>query len=877
MLRKSIDSFIYETKDLFIPGKKIQKGTIQKNISEKGQDTFDAGQSAKHYNTQNSKLPRSASQTYNYRRTPIGEVQQQFMNASPIRSGGKIPVNRKTQQRSVHPAPLQLNQISQIDKFNKYASLIQPPYQTDADTYYAHNMEGPRHTQHYSFNAPRRSNHGEGYSPSNKGMVYVGAQHTSLDENNFPSSTGRFQVPHINTPSGTKQYSPDFQYIPDDNDFQPSSQRNTIGRSPMVHGGKGTFSSDKIYMKNKHTLQYTEGHSLDHEYSPRSRPQYGHSSNVNSKRRSNQTIKEEQESKSSKEDSKQDGSVQKHVRTYTEMQNNDEGIFIDDTVHTSNHANSKHQNPTIDPKSGQKAPGSGSKNLNYDSFTRQIENIYKTDSPEVHRNQMTFLCFNLLDILNRNKIPVKHNPEDSSQDMIIKIFETLGHDLRLKKDRVEILENEDLEKTKTIDILTDTNDQLIKANEKLQRKIDEQAMEFKDHLQNHDQVYEQLRATEKKNRILETKLQRFEEEFSDVNGQVNDLKFRLKQKEESFTRNRMTKDKANASFDIETSNENLIGDILYFNTRKKKNQENHITLGKKHIQNNEDSEDFSRVDYSAEKQKVMMKKGHIFDNGKKSHDDVDIEHTWFYKVLNELFAPYKKCDQNELLNIIREQYGKLLQSEELIQLKVQLEIILGLPKNCSKSIIINKVKDLRTNNLMASSNSNEIGVKVEDYDNVNKNFEAYEEMKNMFSAIKSSLKLPNNATFTETLRAAKKSLTKKSKEGKEKVEKKLKPKAKVNLSRIALNKTKIDLAPPCIRKTSPSREISPAVMIGPSSARNDRASRLIFGKANNTIVASGIGRLQPNQGVNAKRKKKISTSASCKKRSPISRKIRVFK
>ena len=155
--------------------------------------------------------------------------------------------------------------------------------------------------------------------------------------------------------------------------------------------------------------------------------------------------------------------------------------------------NKKYLNPNVDAKSEQKTNDSGSKNQNYDSFTRQIENISKSGSPEGQRNQMTFLCFNLYEILNRNKIPVKHNPEDSSQDMIIKIFETLAHDLRLKKDRVEILENEDLEKTKTIDILTDTNDQLIKANEKMQRKIDEQSREYSDHLKNQDQVYEQLR------------------------------------------------------------------------------------------------------------------------------------------------------------------------------------------------------------------------------------------------------------------------------------------------------------------------------------------------------------------------------------------------
>lgn len=871
MLRKSIDSFIYETKDLLISSKRVHKGTIQKNITEKGQDAFDNDHSSKHYNTQNSNMPRSASQKYNYKKTPIGELQPKYVNISPMHSGGKRTMNRKTQQRQVHPGQSHINQNTQNDKFNKYASLIQPSHPVDAETYYAHNMDGQRQTQHYSFNAPRRSDQVEGYSPGNQGLIYPSAQYASLDENNFPSSMNRFQVPYVNLPSGTKQCSPEFQYISDDHDFQVSSQRHVIGRSPMTHGGKGTISSDKIYMKNPQKLQYTESHSFDHNYSPNPGPQFVQSANVNSKRKSNQTIQEEKESKSSKEEMKREESGSKHIRNYTEMPNHEEGMFVDDTIYTSNHANSKYLNPNTEVKSGQKATGSGSKNQNYDSFTRQIENISKNGSPEGQRNQMTFLCFNLYEILNRNKIPVNHNPEDSSQDMIIKIFETLAHDLRLKRDRVEILENEDLQKTKTIDILTDTNDQLIKANEKMQRKIDEQEKEYKDHLKNQDQTYEQLRTNEKKTRILEAKLHQIEEENSDFKAQIKDLNLRLKQKEESIFRNKMIKDKANASFDIETSNENLIADTQYFNTRKKKskNQNNHITLGNHNIMHTEESDDFSRAGHSAEKQKIKLMKGHIFDSGSKSHEDTDIEYSWFYKVLNELFAPYKKCDQNELLNIIREQYGKLLQSEELIQLKTQIEIILGLPKNCSKSIIINKIKDLRTNNLMASSHSNEIGVKVEDYDSVNKNFEAYEEMKNMFSAIKSSLKLPNNATFTETLRAAKKTLTKKSKEvkeGKEKIEKldkKVKPKAKVNFSRVSLNKTKIDLAPPSIKKSSPSREISPAVMPGgPSSARNDRSSKFVFGKVSNTVGPTGVGRLQPNQGVNVKRKKKTAASSS---------------
>lgn len=232
-----------------------------------------------------------------------------------------------------------------------------------------------------------------------------------------------------------------------------------------------------------------------------------------------------------------------------------------------------------------------------------------------------------------------------------------------------------------------------------------------------------------------------------------------------------------------------------------------------------------------------------------------------------------------MIDVIKEQYGKVLQCEELIQLKTQIEIILGLQKNSSKAIILNKIKDMRANNLLASNNS-EIGVKIEDYDHINKNFEAYEEMKGMFSTIKSALKLQNNATFTDTLRAVKKVLTKKPSktDNKEKTDKK-KTKKPLNPGRVALNKTKIDLAPSgsMIKKTSPNREISPAVYSGPASARHDKSVKLTFPKGNYVTVTGG-SRFQPSQQLqNQKRKKKTSASSSCKKRSPQVKKTKALK
>jgi len=46
--------------------------------------------------------------------------------------------------------------------------------------------------------------------------------------------------------------------------------------------------------------------------------------------------------------------------------------------------------------------------------------------------------------------------------------------LRLRKERVENLENEDIEKTKTIDTLRDQNDHLSKTNHKMQKRLDDQ-------------------------------------------------------------------------------------------------------------------------------------------------------------------------------------------------------------------------------------------------------------------------------------------------------------------------------------------------------------------------------------------------------------------
>lgn len=812
MLRNSIDNFIYETKDL----KKTMQGRIQKNSGHKMDQFFENKSSKKHQSSISNTLPRSLSQKYNYSKQAPHDGDTRFTHVSPMNSGIKRSMDRTNYKtKPIHHPPPHLAQ-----NFNappRYSSLM--PTQYEPELYYT---ENPRQIQQYSFNAPRHSDHLPDPHPLSS-LNYPASQHQSLDETLMPSHISRLQ---FNPPSGQKQPSPEFTY-----EGRPGSQGNS-------------------------NVKYMESRSVD--ASPKG-------FNGRSKRQSNQTIQEEQESRESKE------STGKHVRNYTHvpMGSKDEGILADDTVHTTAQG-SKYKLPDTEAKRNSNNKLGSSNTVQYDSFSHRYDNTSKLESPEAKNSQMTFLCFNLYEILNRNKIAVKSNPDDNSQDMIIKIFESVAHDLRLKKERVENLENEDIEKTKIIDTLKDKNDQLFKANQKLQKRLDEQMREYTHNIQEQERNLDNIRNSESiekdrlqqdlerlrtKYRNLEMVQTQYQDEIADCRAELDmykmknqDLKYKLRQKEESMFRNKLIRDKANASFDVD-SGHNLIDNSEYFNRRKKvKDEDNEINCDDHEvIINTEESEDFSRADPSAEKQRrrVLLEKGAIFDNSDKK--DKYVENSWFFKVIKELFAPHTHCDQNELMNIIREQYGKLLQSEELLQLKIQIEIILGLPKNCSKTIIINKVKDLRANSMLSQKDPI-IGVKIEDYDHVNKNFEAYEEMKNMFEAIKQSLKLQNTATFTETLRAVKKTLSKK--QSREKIEKQKKPKQKMNPSRVALNKTKIDLAPSgsMLKKVSPNREnISPASMSGPASARNDKSTKLIFSKASNQVIVTGGSRFQPSQ------------------------------
>lgn len=139
----------------------------------------------------------------------------------------------------------------------------------------------------------------------------------------------------------------------------------------------------------------------------------------------------------------------------------------------------------------------------------------------------------MYEILNRNKIAVKHHSqEESSQDLIIKIFENVVHDLRLKKERVENLENEDAEKSKAIDKLKDKNESLAKSNHKLQRQIEEQSEELAHTLRVQQEQFDEVRNSEladkEKYKIeverLKVKQRNYEAKFVQMQDEINDCR-----------------------------------------------------------------------------------------------------------------------------------------------------------------------------------------------------------------------------------------------------------------------------------------------------------------------------------------------------------------
>lgn len=174
-------------------------------------------------------------------------------------------------------------------------------------------------------------------------------------------------------------------------------------------------------------------------------------------------------------------------------------------------------------------------------------------------------------------------------------------------------------------------------------------------------------------------------------------------------------------------------------------------------------------------------------------------------------------------------------------------------------MIINKVKDLRTNSLGAT-NGMEGGSISEDFDYSDINPEKRKEMSVLFDAIKSSMKLPKDTSFNQVLKSIKKVVAKRT--FKEKQKKKTKPKP--TTSKVAVNYSKIELPVKggFKKKVSPSRGISPASnYTGPSSARNDKSFKINFTAASIPMVAP-TGRFQPSQQSGKSKRTKKSSSSS---------------
>lgn len=236
LLRRSIDNFIYETKDMSKP-RQYEKGMIKKNKRDTFNNEFDQNQPPKQYNSQGNALPRSASQKYNYKRTPVNDPESRYLHISPLNSGSKKSADRFSHKQPMHPTPPQTQQNFNVPP-PRYASLMPVHQSIEQETYYSQpGMQG-RQIQHYSFNAPRHSDQvPEGYANQiSNSLNYPATHHMSLDENSMPSNLARMHVPFVNMPSGHKRPSPEYQYYEGEVEFRPSSQRHTGGvhRSPVI-------------------------------------------------------------------------------------------------------------------------------------------------------------------------------------------------------------------------------------------------------------------------------------------------------------------------------------------------------------------------------------------------------------------------------------------------------------------------------------------------------------------------------------------------------------------------------------------------------------------------------------------------------------------
>ena len=295
---------------------------------------------------------------------------------------------------------------------------------------------------------------------------------------------------------------------------------------------------------------------------------------------------------------------------------------------------------------------------------------------------------------------------------------------------LENMENESREKDRAIEAIAEKKEVTDKANSRLKIRIEEMeremwqiAKEAKDQAEETrrrnceeverykgemERLREKVRNWEFKNLQLQEEANEARCEAEQLKIRVQELKDRVRVKEETILKERMDRDKMNNSVEYES----IHGDLIKGARRSNRGQ--HINVRTIH---EDESDDLSRANPSGDKKfrnRIEIDKGEMFDYNtrRETITDHDIEATWFYKALNELFSPYTTLKIQDLFNSIRDRCEVLPQCEDLMQLKIQIEIILNLPSNCSKSIIINKIKEMRTANLMSQSES-ESGIKIQ--------------------------------------------------------------------------------------------------------------------------------------------------------------------
>ena len=538
LLKKSVDDFISTTNDVYESLEKLNNLKKKENLVRNKIEPKHEKVHIPHNNTP-AGFQRSASQKYNYRKG-IGDPDPRYIHVSPMGSGKKDRANY-----NARPLPIPNQNFNMLPR---YSSLMPRYAAQEQEVYYVQPLKDhTRQNTHYSFSGPRNSEQMHTTFPNqiSNSLNYTVGQ-SSVDDNMHD-----FMINKTHDEFHPIAASPEFQYYTEGGDeYRPVSQRHMKRphkTSSMVNNSKIIGSNEKIRYPNYKNEGDLQQQNLPHIKIP--------------KQNTYEIIEEEKNFKPDISNSagKINKNVQGHNRnaTYVTSSNDEEINENNETNFETGHVQKYKQ---VIKNSDKKKPRTNQPSINppFDSFSNQLGNISKVGTPEkdAHNNAMTFLCSNLYEILNRNQIPVRQNSEENSQDMIIKVFETIAHDLRLKKERVENLENQDSENVKLINKLKDANEELKHDNDKLSHKIDTQnnhytkqfraQQEHIDELQS-SQIAERERSKieieriKNKNRTLEIKFSQMEDEVNDSRSeiemykmQIKELKSRIRQKEESF-------------------------------------------------------------------------------------------------------------------------------------------------------------------------------------------------------------------------------------------------------------------------------------------------------------------------------------------------------